>query len=102
MCGTDSLPKHQGLGMSSRVCVTGHIKDPVPLIKKSRALCPSGGFPPSLIHQLIIITGLNKLYDCQTVCSCPEYGLRCRQGVKPPLNSNSLVADGLSEAAGEP
>ena len=33
-------------------------------IEKSRALCPSGRFPPSFIHQIIIITGLNKLYDC--------------------------------------
>ena len=24
---------------------------------------PSGSFPPSFIHQVIIITGLNKLYD---------------------------------------
>ena len=54
----------QGLGMSSRVCVTGHIKDPVPLIEKSRTSCPGGRFPPSFIHQVIVITGLNKLYDC--------------------------------------
>ena len=27
----------KGLGMSSRVCVTGHRKDPAPLAKKSRA-----------------------------------------------------------------
>ena len=47
--------------MFSRVCVTGHIKDPVPLINKSRILCSGGRFPPSLIHQVIIITGLNKL-----------------------------------------
>ena len=49
------------LGMPSRVCATGHIQDPVPLIEKSRA---GGRFPPSFIHQVIIITGLNKLYDC--------------------------------------
>ena len=55
------------------VCPTGHIKDPVPLIEKSRALCPSGRFPPSFIHQVIIITGLNKL----NVCSRPEDGLIC-------------------------
>ena len=24
-------------------------------------ICPSGRFPPSYIHQVIIITGLNKL-----------------------------------------
>ena len=46
------------LGMSSRVCTPGYIKDPVPLIEKSRASCPSGRFPPSFIHQVIIITGL--------------------------------------------
>ena len=50
--------------MSSRVCATGYIKDPVPLIVKDRALCPGGRFPPSFIHQVIMITGLNKLYDC--------------------------------------
>ena len=47
-----------------RFCAAGHIKDPVPLFEKSRASCPSGRFPPSFIHQVIIITGLNKLYDC--------------------------------------
>ena len=40
---------------------TGHIKDPVPLVEKSRGLSPGGRFPPSFIHQVIIITGLNKL-----------------------------------------
>ena len=38
--------------MYSHVCVTGHIKDHVPLIEKSRALCLGGRFPPSFIHQL--------------------------------------------------
>ena len=52
------------LGTSSRVCATGHIKDPVSLIEKRRGLCPGGQFPPSFIHQVIIITGLNKLYNC--------------------------------------
>ena len=51
-------------GMSSLVYATGHIKDPVPLIAKRRGLSPSGRFPPSFIHQVIIITGLNKLYNC--------------------------------------
>ena len=45
-----------------------HIKNPVPLEKsmaeKSMALCTSGRFPRSFIHQVIIVTGLNKLYDC--------------------------------------
>ena len=69
--------------MSGRVCVTGHIKDPVPLIEKSRATCPGGRFSPRFINQAIIITGLNKLY--MTVYSHPEDGLRCRQDVTPPL-----------------
>ena len=51
----------KGFGMSSLVYATGHIKDPVPLIEKSRGLSPGGRFPPSFIHQVIIITGLNKL-----------------------------------------
>ena len=42
---------NKGLGMPSRVCATGHyIKDPVPLIKTSGALCPGGRFPPTFIH----------------------------------------------------
>ena len=51
----------KGRGMSSLVYATGHIKDPVPLIEKRRGLSPGGRFPPSFIHQIIIITGLNKL-----------------------------------------
>ena len=50
--------------MSSRVCVTGHMKDPVPLIEKRRpgfVSRRSVKFPPSFIHQVIISTGLNKL-----------------------------------------
>ena len=49
-------------GPGSRI-VTGHIKDPVSLIEKRRGLSPGGRFPPSFIHQVIIITGLNKLYN---------------------------------------
>ena len=33
------------------------------ILEKSRASCPSGRFSPSFIHQVIIIPGLNKLYD---------------------------------------
>ena len=41
----------KGLGMYSRVIdVTGHIKDPVPLIEKRRGLSPGGWFPPSFIQ----------------------------------------------------
>ena len=46
--------------MSSRVCVTGHIKYSVPLIKTSRASFPGGRFPPSFIYP---VTRLNKSYD---------------------------------------
>ena len=45
------------------VSATRHIKDPMPLIEKSRAACP-GGRCPSFVHQVIIIVRLNKLYDC--------------------------------------
>ena len=38
--------------MSSHVFVTGHIKDLVPRIEKSRASCPGDGFLPSFIHQI--------------------------------------------------
>ena len=55
---------NKGLGMSIRVSATGHIKDPMPLIEKNRASCPSGRFPPSFIHQVFITSGLNKLYEC--------------------------------------
>ena len=49
--------------MSSRVCTTGHIKDPVPLIEKRRGLSPGDRLPPSFINQVIIIIGLNNFYD---------------------------------------
>ena len=49
----------KGLGMSSRVCANGHIKDPVPLLEKRRGLSRGGRFLPNLIHQVIVITGLN-------------------------------------------
>ena len=53
----------KGLGMSSLVYATGHIEDPVPPIEKRRGMSPCGRFPPSFIYQVIIITGLNKLYN---------------------------------------
>ena len=77
----------KGLGMSSLVYVTGHIKDPVALSEKKRRLSPGGRFPPSFIHQVIIITRMNKLYN-HMICSRPEDGLRCRLGVKLPLKLN--------------
>ena len=36
----------------------------LPQQEKRQGLCPGGRFPPSFIHQVIIITGLNKLYNC--------------------------------------
>ena len=65
-------------GTEHFVYATGDIKDPVP---------SCGRFPPSFIHQVIIITRLNKLYNCM---SRPEDGLRCRQGIKPPLELTPL------------
>ena len=49
----------EGLGMSSRVYATGHIKDLVPLVEKSMASCPGGRVSPSFTHQVILITRLN-------------------------------------------
>ena len=49
----------KGLGMSSRVCATGHIKDPLPLVEKSRASCPGGRYPLTCILQVTVITGQN-------------------------------------------
>ena len=56
----------KGLGMSSLVYATGHIKDPVPLIEKRRGLSPGGRFPPSFIHQVIMLNGL-KFYHVLAV-----------------------------------
>ena len=55
----------------SRLYATGHIKDPVPLIEKRRGLSPGGRFP----H--------------------PEDGLRCGQGVTPPLKLKLITLFGL-------
>ena len=54
---------NKGIGSPAvSACATGHIKDPLPLIEKSRASCPRWSVSSySFIHQVIIITGLNKL-----------------------------------------
>ena len=39
--------------MPSRVCATGSITDPVPLIEESRASCSGGRFPSIFIQQVI-------------------------------------------------
>ena len=46
-----------------RIDMSSHVYA-IRAIEKSRASCPGGRFPPSFIHQVIVITGLNKLYDC--------------------------------------
>ena len=53
--------KVRGLPQLGHGMSIDYIKDPVPLIEKRRGLSPGGRFPPSFIHQVIIITGLNKL-----------------------------------------
>ena len=58
---------NKGLGISNRVCASGHIKDPAPLIKKGRALCPGRRFPPSFIHSRLIMTGLKMALDADRV-----------------------------------
>ena len=50
----------KGLGMSSRVSVTRHIRGPLPLVKKSRASCSDGRFIPGFTHQKSS-PGLNNL-----------------------------------------
>ena len=52
---------NKGLGISRRVGVTGHTKDPCHLLKRVEHRVPVVGF--LLVHRVIIITGLNKLYD---------------------------------------
>ena len=50
----------------------------------SRRVGPGGRFPPSFIHQVIIITGLNKLYDCVFALK-----MALDAGRAPNLHSNS-------------
>ena len=49
-----------------------------------RGLSAGGRVPPGFIHRVIIITGLNNLYDC-TCSRLYGDGLRGRLGVKPLL-----------------
>ena len=51
-----------GPDMSGRVYATGHIKDSVHLSKREGDCLPVVGF--LLGSSVIIITGLNKLYNC--------------------------------------
>ena len=58
----------------------------MPLVEKSRGLSPGGRFPPSFIHQVIIITGLNKL---QLYVLALKMALDAdRAGRKPPTQPN--------------
>ena len=55
--------------MSFHVCATGHIKDPVPLIEKSRESCPSGHFERDLYSAKNLIMG--RLYkDRKRLTQC--------------------------------
>ena len=65
--------------MCGCVCLTGHIKDPMPLIKKNRTSYPGGRLPPSFIQ--VIFTGMNKLYDYVLALKMALDADR----VKPPL-----------------
>ena len=51
----------KGLGMSSRRLCDWAYKRSRATYRKEKRLSPGGRFPPSFIHQVIIITGLNKL-----------------------------------------
>ena len=51
----------KSLGMSSRVCATGHIKDPVPLVEKSRALCPGGRHSHLYMTVVFLVLSLFRL-----------------------------------------
>ena len=53
----------KGPGMSSPVVSVRLGRKKIPCHLSKREGSPSGGFPPSFIHQVIIITGLNT-YDC--------------------------------------
>ena len=45
------------------LCDWAYKRSHMPLIAKRRGLSPGGWFPPGFIHQVIIITGLYKLYN---------------------------------------
>ena len=61
----------KGLGRSSRVCATAWAYKISRATYWKKYMCLGGRFP---------------LRVSFIVCSRPEDGLRCRQGVKPPLN----------------
>ena len=71
------------------------IKDPVPLIEKSKLVSTETHIRASrfsLVHHLSIRNshhGLNKLGP-RTLCSRPEDNLTCRQGVQPPINQSII------------
>ena len=48
--GCSNLPCARALWLSCQWSMTGHINNPVPLIEKSRASCPSGSFTVGSIH----------------------------------------------------
>ena len=63
-----SRPGRYGPGCRQGVKTSTQInKTRTHLLKKRRASFPGGRFPPSFIHEVFMITGLNKLYDCMYV-----------------------------------
>ena len=84
--------------MSSRVCVTGHIKDSMPLKQTKRRVghrVPVVGF--------LLVSSSSDWISYMTVCSRPEDGLRYRQGVKPLLKTQTLnisLSFGIQRYAG--
>ena len=62
-------------------------KRSMPLSEKSRTLSPGGRFPPSFIHQVIIITGLNKL-GLYVVAMKMASDAECLGGKHPPKQNN--------------
>ena len=78
-----------GLAMSSRPAATGHRKDPVPLVEKSRASVSGDRFPPSFLRQ--DVNHHHRTEEVMNVGSCAGNCLRCRQGVKPPLSQSLTV-----------
>ena len=68
--GPGQINKQKKIADSCRGVSDHPKKSPV----SAHASCPCGRFPARVIHQVIIVTGPNKLYyDC--ACSRPGYGL---------------------------
>ena len=53
---------NNGLGMSSRVYATGHTKDPVSFIRRSRVSCPGGRFTQCFADRVYVSLGTAGTY----------------------------------------